>query len=112
MHRLLSMWHCASVLDPPTCPPVPSSLNTGHWLCEDCKVNERQKWIEAYACTLQYIGEASVGHYWTTEDDRAMTPEVSKLVETFMAVTGMHILCMHGQRVWPSLQEDTSQQDL
>ena len=38
MHRLLSMWHWVSVLDPPTYPPAPSSLNIGHWLC---KVSER-----------------------------------------------------------------------
>ena len=40
--RLLSVWHWASALDLPTCPPAPSSLNIGHWLQEDCEVDERQ----------------------------------------------------------------------
>ena len=84
------MWHRVSALDLLTCLPAPSSLNIGHWLWEDRKVNERQKWIEAYVCTLQHVAEASVGWYWTMEDGK-MTLEVSKLVETFMAVTGMCI---------------------
>ena len=66
MQWLLSVWHWVSALDPPTYPPsMPSSLNIGHWLCKDCKVSETQKWIEAYACTLQHVGKASVGHSWT-----------------------------------------------
>ena len=32
MYRLLSVWHLASALDPPVCPPAPSLLNIGHWL--------------------------------------------------------------------------------
>ena len=48
-HRL-SVWHWALALDPPLCPPVPSSLNIGHWLWEDHNVDDRQQWIEAYAC--------------------------------------------------------------
>ena len=109
--RLLSMWHWVSALDLPTCPPAPSSLNIGHWLWEDCKVNERQKWIEAYVCTLQHVGKASEGCYWTSED-RTMTPEVSKLVETFMAVTGTCIPSRVVRECWPSPWEDTPQQDL
>ena len=44
------------------------------------------------------IAKASVGQYWATEDG-TMTLEVSKLVETFMATTGMHISFTHSQRV-------------
>ena len=106
MCRLLSVWHWALVLDLPTYPPAPSSLNIGHWLHEDCKVSERQKWIEAYACTLQHIGKASVDCSWTTED-RTMTLEVSKLVEIFIAATGMHIPSCIVRECWPSMQEDT-----
>ena len=39
--RLLSVWHWASVLDLPTCPPGPSSLNIGHWLWKDCNVKHK-----------------------------------------------------------------------
>ena len=45
--RLLSVWHWVSALDPPICPPAPSSLNIGHWLWDDPKVDEKQWWIEA-----------------------------------------------------------------
>ena len=85
------MWHWALALDPPICPPAPSLLNIGHWLQEDCKEDDRQHWIEAYACSLQYMAEASTGQSWTTEG-KTMVPEVSSLVETFMAMTGMCVL--------------------
>ena len=32
--RLLSVWHRSSVVDPPTYPPMPTSMNIGHWLCK------------------------------------------------------------------------------
>ena len=99
--RLLSMWHWASALDLPICPPAPSSLNIGHWLWEDPKVDERQRWIEAYACSLQHIAEASVGWFWTTEG-RTMTPEVSNLVEMFMTMTGMRVSPHLVRECWPS----------
>ena len=99
------------MLDLPTCPPAPSSLNIGHWLQEDHEVNESQKWIEAYACTLQHIAEASVGRYWTTEDG-TMTLEVSNLVKMFMAMTGTCVSLHIVRECWPSPQEDTPQQDL
>ena len=50
VQRLLSVWHWASALEPPICPLVPSSLNIGHWLWDDCEVDERHRWIEAYVC--------------------------------------------------------------
>ena len=33
-HRLLSVWHWSSAVDPPTYPPMPTSMNIGHWLRE------------------------------------------------------------------------------
>ena len=105
------MWHWALALDLPTCPPAPTSLNIGHWLQKDHKVNGRQKWIEAYVCALQHIGEASVGRYWTTEDG-TMTPKVSKLVEAFMAMTGMCVSLRIVRECWPSPREDSPQLDL
>ena len=105
------MWHWVSVLDPPTYPPMPSSLNIGHWIHKDRKVSETQKWIEVYACTLQCIGRASVGHSWTRED-KSITPKVRKLVEMFTAMTGTHVPLHVVRECWPSLQESAPQQDL
>ena len=51
--RLLSVWHWSSAVEPPTYPPVPTSLDIGYWLCQTRKNNNRQFWIEAYACALQ-----------------------------------------------------------
>ena len=77
------MWHWASALDPPICPPAPSSLNIGYWLLEDPEVDMRQRWIKAYACSLQCIAEASVSWFLTTEG-RTMTLEVSNLVKSIV----------------------------
>ena len=32
--RLLSVWHWSSAVEPPTYPPMPTSMNIGYWLCE------------------------------------------------------------------------------
>ena len=104
--RLLSMWHWASALDLPTCPPAPSSLNIGHWLQEDPKVDERQRWIKAYACSLQCIVEASVGCTGPRKAEQWLQ-EVSNLVETFMATTGMHISLHIVRECWPLPWEET-----
>ena len=67
MRRLLSVWHWASALEPPVCPPAPSSLDIGQWLWEDGNVDDRQLWIEAYMCSLQHMAKASVGQFWTMQ---------------------------------------------
>ena len=33
-HRLLSVWHWSSAVNPPTYPPMPTSMNIGYWLHE------------------------------------------------------------------------------
>ena len=111
VHRLLSIKYWVLALDPPTYPPMPSTLNIGHWIREDCKVSEWQKWIEAFVCTLQHVDEASIGHTWTTED-KNMTPQVSKLVEMFLAVTRMHIPSCMIRKCWPAPQDNKAQQNL
>ena len=58
-----------------------------------------------------HVGEASVGCYWTTED-RTMTPEVSKLVETFIAVNWHAHTFTHSQRVLAFPTGRHPQQDL
>ena len=65
--RLLSVWHWSSAVDPPTYPPAPISMNIGNWLRESDEEDERQLWIEAYACALQCMAEASVGQRWISE---------------------------------------------
>ena len=60
---------------------------------------------------LQCLVETSVGCSWTTEG-QAMTPEVSKLVDTFLTAMGMH-MCLHVIReCWPMLPDEIPQQNL
>ena len=112
MRRLLSIWHWVSTLDPPICLPVPSVLDIGHWLWQDRDVDNRQCWIEAYACSLQCVAKASVGQYWTAEGE-TMVPEVSNLVKTFMNATGMRIPPHVIRQCWPMpREEETPRQEL
>ena len=109
--RFLLVWHWESVLHPPTCLPTPTQLKIGHWIREDHNVSKHQKWIEAYACILQYVAEASIGQNWTAEG-QSMTPEVSKLVDTFLAVTGMCMPPCIVRECLPTAPEEIPQQDL
>ena len=109
--QMLSVWHWASALNLLAYPPAPSQLNIGHWIREDCDMSERQKWIEAYACMLQHLVEASVGHSWTMEG-QSMTPEVSKLVDTFLAAMGIHMSPHIIRECWPMPPDDIPQQNL
>ena len=107
---MLSVWHWVLALNLPAYPPVTSQLNIGCWIREDHDVSEHKKWIEVYACTLQHLPEASVGHSWTTEG--AMTPEVTKLVDTFLAAVGMHVSLHIIREYWPMPPDDIPQQNL
>ena len=69
-HRLLSVWHWSSAVEPPTYPPAPTSLDIGYWLRRTRKNNNRQFWIEAYACALQRVAEASIGRRWIAFEGR------------------------------------------
>ena len=82
-------------------PASASSLDIGHWLWEDCDVDDRQWWIEAYVCSLQCMAEASMGQFWTVVGE-TMVPEVSNLVKTFMTMTGMWIPPHVIRQCWPS----------
>ena len=82
-HRLLSVWHWSSAVDPPTYPPMPTSMNIGHWLHESEDEDERQLWIEAYVCALQRVAEASVGQRWILYKG-IRVPKISRLVEIFL----------------------------
>ena len=52
-----------------------------------------------------------MGQSWTTEG-KTMVPEVSSLVETFMAATGTHMPLHVVQQCWPSLHDKMPVQDL
>ena len=85
--RLLSVWHWSSVVDPPTYPPMPTSMNIGYWLRQTKKKDIRQFWIEAYACALQHVAEASVGRRWIAHKG-IRVPKISRVVEVFLHATG------------------------
>ena len=85
--RLLSVWHWSSTVEPTTYPPAPRSMNISYWLRESGREDERQSWIEAYACALQHMAEASMGRRWIMEKGMRV-PKVSKLVEIFLNATG------------------------
>ena len=109
--RLLSVWHWSSAVDPPMYPPAPTSMNIGCWLHESNNKDERQLWIEAYACALQCVAEASMGQRWIAYKG-IRVPKISRLVEVFLHATGMRvspdIIC----QCWPAQRDDTLVQNL
>ena len=90
---------------------MPSSLNIGHWLQEDHNEDDRQCWIEAYACSLKCMAEASMGQSWTMEGE-TMVPQVSSLVETFMAMTGTSVPPHVLWQCWPTLLNEMPVQNV
>ena len=87
-----------------------STFKIKHWLLNS-EVSEHQKWVEVYACMLQWLAEASVGWSWTMEG-QTMTPEVTKLVETFIAVTGMWVSLHRIWGCWPTAPDEIPQKNL
>ena len=85
--RLLSVWHWSLAVEPPTYPPAPTSMNIGYWLHQTKKNDIRQFWIEAYACALQRVAEASIGRRWIVFEGRRV-PKISRVVEVFLHATG------------------------
>ena len=73
--RLLSVWQWSSAVEPTTYPPVPTSLDIGYWLHQTRKNNNRQFWIEAYACALQRVAEASIGRRWIAFEGKESTQD-------------------------------------
>ena len=109
--RLLSVWHWSLAVDPPTYPPVPTSMNIGYWLRETRKKDDRQLWIEAYACALQCVAEASVGRRWTTYKG-IRVPTISKVVEVFLHATGTCVPPDIIRQCWPTWCTETPMQNL
>ena len=110
-HRLLSVWHWSSAVDPPTYPPVPTSMNIGYWLRESNDEDERQIWIEAYACALQCMAEASVGQRWIAYRG-IRVPKISRLVEIFLHATGTLVSPDIIHQCWPAWHDETPVQNL
>ena len=52
-----------------------------------------------------------MGQSWTMES-KTMVPEISSLVETFMAMPGMHMPLYVVQQCWPAPRDKTPVQDL
>ena len=102
-HRLLSTWEWSSATHPTSCPPAPTNMEIGQWLPLDrdnCKGSREDLWIEAYACCLQCIAEASTGWSWVTEGE-GMAPCVSPLTQVFLSTAGRRISPAILWECWP-----------
>ena len=82
-------------------PPAPTSMNIGYWLCQTKKKDIRQFWIEAYACALQRVAEASVGRRWIPHKG-IRVPKISRVVEVFLHATGTHVPSDIIRQCWPA----------
>ena len=63
--HLLSTWEWSSATHPTSCPPTPTNMEIGWWLPldrDDRGGSKEDLWLEAYACCLQCMAEASTGH--------------------------------------------------
>ena len=109
--RLLSVWHWSSAVEPPTYPPAPTSLDIGYWLCQTRKNNNRQFWIEAYACALQRVAEASVGRRWIAYEGRRV-PKIARVVEVFLHATGTRVPPERIRQCWPMRRAEIPMQSL
>ena len=109
--RLLSVWHWSSAVDPPTYPPAPTSMNIGYWLRETRKKDDQQLWIEAYACALQHVAEASMGRRLITYKG-IRVPKISRVVEVFLQATGTRMPPDIIRQCWPAHRTKTPMQNL
>ena len=109
--RLLSVWHWSSAVDPPTYPPMPTSMNIGYWLRQTKKKDIRQFWIEAYVCALQHVAEASVGRRWIAHKG-IRVPKISKVVEVFLHATGTRVPLDIIRQCWPARRTEMLMQNL
>ena len=99
--RLLSTWQWSAATHTASCPPAPSNMEIGRWLPLDREGKKEDLWVEAYACCLQRMAEASVGRSWETKG-KGMVPQVSPLVQAFLATTGRRVSPSLVRECWPS----------
>ena len=100
---VLSTWEWSSATHPTSCPPAPSNMEVGQWLPLDRDNHEGSRedlWIEAYACCLQRIAEASTGRSWVAEGE-GMAPRVSPLTQAFLSAMGRRISPAILRECWP-----------
>ena len=93
VQRLLAMWHwTVETSKSLICSPTLMILNIGQFLDEDMEKHgwDVQHWLEAYAYTLQWVGEAAVGRCWMPMG-RDFAPRASLLVEVFTDVLNVEI---------------------
>ena len=86
-------------------------MNIGYWLCQTKKNDIRQFWIEAYACALQRVAEASIGRRWIAFEG-IRVPKILRVVEVFLHATGT---CVPPERIhqcWPAQHTETPMQSL
>ena len=100
VHRLLSTWQWSSITHPTSCPPAPTNMEIGRWLPLDREGSREDLWIEAYACCLQCVAEASAGRSWVTEG-KGMAPQVSPLIQVFLSATGRCVSLSSLRECWP-----------
>ena len=71
----------------------------------------RQLWIEAYACALQRVAEASVGRRWITYKG-IRVPKISRVVEAFLDATGTRVPLDKIRQCWPARHAEMPMQNL
>ena len=81
-----------------SCPPAPSNMEIGRWLPLDREGKKEDLWVEAYTCCLQHMAEASARRSLETEGE-GMVPQVSPLVQAFLAATGRRVSPSSGERM-------------
>ena len=83
--------------------PALMILNIGQFLNQDMEKHgwDVQHWLEAYAYTLQWVGEAVVGRCWMSMG-RDFAPRVSLLVEVFTDVLNVEIPPASAVNCWDS----------
>ena len=100
-HHLLSTWQWSAATHTSSCPPAPSNMEIGQWLPLDKEGKKEDLWMEAYACCLQHVAEASAGRSWETEGE-GMVPQVSPLVQAFLTAMGRSVNLSSVRECWPS----------
>ena len=110
-HCLLSTWQWSSATHATSCPPTPSNMEIGRWLPLDKEGKKEDLWTEAYACCLQRMVEASVGHSWETEGKR-MVLQVSPLVQAFLTAMGRSVSPSSVRECWQSKNDIVPRQPM
>ena len=98
---LLSTWQWSSTTHATSCPSTLSNMEIGRWLPLDREGNKEDLWMEAYACCLQHVVEASVRCSWETVGEE-MVLQVSPLVQEFLTAMGRSVSPSSVRECWPS----------